>query len=99
MNTKQKLSPWISPDGYCAMRVILGSDPKVIANRVAFIEKTPRVRVRPFTTSLHDSNNWEPGPKGEGGAGDHELLEQYGFYRPSREWCDERLVEMGYELT
>lgn len=62
-----KVSPWIIEDGYCAMRVLEGTDPSVIANRVAFIEKTPRVRVAPFTNNEYDFRNWKQGPKGSGG--------------------------------
>lgn len=38
-----KLSKWIDVDGYCATRVIYGTDPQKEENRVAFIEKTPRI--------------------------------------------------------
>lgn len=40
-----KLSPWIVIDKYCATRVILGTDPTVVKNRIAFIEKTPRIKL------------------------------------------------------
>ena len=84
------LSPWIAVEGHCATRVYAGTDPDVIANRVAFIEKTPRVRVNPFT-AVDDFLNWSGGPKGCG--------EECGNYTPSREWCDQELVKMGYILT
>lgn len=41
-----KTSPWLVHEGYCAMRIIEGGDPADISHRVAFIEKTPRVRIR-----------------------------------------------------
>lgn len=41
---KVELSGWIN-EGHCSMRVIKGADPKVVSNRVAFIEKTARVMV------------------------------------------------------
>jgi hypothetical protein len=91
-----KTSPWIVKDGYCAMRVIAGSDPSLTANRVAFIEKTPRIRVAPFSEK-EDFKNWESGPSGSGG-GDPEKDETYGFDPYSRKWCDERLIAMGFEL-
>lgn len=94
----QRLTPWIVYDEFCAMRCIEGSDMKV-ENRVAFIEKTPRVRIRPFTVEPHDCHNWEQGPKGSGGSDGHiPENELYGFYPPSREWCDNRLIELGYIL-
>ena len=85
-----KLSEWLmgteeNGDDHCSMRVILDSDPSVIANRVAFIEKTPSVRV-----SDDPDVNWEQGPKG--------CAPEYGKYQPSRDWCDVRLQELGYEL-
>ncbi len=94
-----KLSPWIVVDGYCATRIIEGTDFEKIENRVAFIEKTPRVRVSEFTTQ-DDWKNWSQGPKGSGGASDedHEALGQYGFDSKSREWCDSELIKMGYIL-
>ena len=38
-----RLSPWITVHDFCATRVIEGTDPADIGNRIAFIEKTPRV--------------------------------------------------------
>ena len=40
-----ELSDWIVIDGYCATRVLKGTDPNEVNNRVAFIEKTPRVKI------------------------------------------------------
>lgn len=72
------------------MRVIEGTDPSVIANQVAFIEKTPRVRVRPWISKDTDWENWEPGPKGG---------LKYGRDPDSRAWCNKKLVELGYALS
>lgn len=95
-----KLSPWIVVDDYCAMRVVEGSDPENIANRVAFIEKTPRVRVAPFTNGRDDYLNWRSGPKGSGcSAGRAEVEQAYGFDPDSRAWCDAELQKMGFQLT
>jgi hypothetical protein len=90
MSKPIQLTEWLNED-HGSMRCIAGTDPNVIANRVAFIEKTPRVRVRPFTNASDDHNNWSPGPKGS--------APEYGRYQPSRDWCDAQLVEMGYELS
>lgn len=64
-----KASYWIEYDGG-AMRIIEGSDPEVITNRLAFIEKTPRVRIRPSYLSngkYPDFLNWAERPwKGMG---------------------------------
>lgn len=95
----KQLTEWLVYDGYCAMRCIAGSDTSKVENRVAFIEKTPRVRTSPFTDWRHDHLCWEQGPKGSGGPDGHiPENEYYGFYPPSREWCDRRLVELGYAL-
>lgn len=87
------LSPWISPesDEHCALRHLVGEDSGKVAHRVAFIEKTPRVRVAGFTTWEEEGDKWAHGPKG--------CAPEYGHYPPSREWCDEMLTAMGYELT
>ena len=82
-----KLSNWITVEGFCATRVIEGTDPNDVKNRVAFIEKSPRVRLGDFT-EINDFENWEFGPKGS----------DYGEDEESREWCDNKLLELGYEL-
>ncbi len=84
------LSTWLSLDNYSAMRVLIGTDPTVIANRRAFIEKTPQI---------FDSKEWVQGPKGSGGDPPFDRNEEYGFYPPSRQWCNEKLIAMGYVLT
>ena len=88
-----KLSDWIpDPDGdYCSMRIIEGSDPEVIATRVAFIEKTPRVRVMPYVEidGYREVNEaWFAGPKGC----------DYGADVESRGWCDQQLISLGYDV-
>ncbi|QGT54457.1 hypothetical protein b3_0214 [Synechococcus phage B3] len=96
-----KTTPWLIIDNYCAFRAIEGTDPNLIENRIAFIEKTPRVRISSYhhnENRLEDFKNWECGPSGTGGSGSPEEEETYGFYQPSREWCDEKLISMGYEL-
>lgn len=89
-----KVSDWIRED-HCVFRVIEESDPNEIKNRVAFIEKTPRVRIAEFTEE-NDGMNWKSGPKGVGGSGDAEEKQIYGFYPYSRQWCNEQLKIMGY---
>ncbi len=86
-----ELSDWIVIDGYCATRVLKGTDPNQVNNRVAFIEKTPRVKI---------GNYWVQGDKGSGGAytDDHEKLGQYGFDVESRNWCDSELKKLGYNF-
>lgn len=96
------LSPWTVDYDYCALRFILDTDKKVDTNRIAFIEKTPRVKLlkNVYTNDSYDFKNWIQGPKGAGGS-DGEIPENelYGFYPPSREWCDDVLVLFGFVLT
>lgn len=86
---KVLLTDWLVVPGadHCAMRCLYGTDPLEVKNRVAFIEKTPRVRVGAFTEH-DDFKNWNEGPKG--------CAPEYGEYAPSRAWCDEELLARGY---
>lgn len=81
-----KLSPWTkdTDSDHCAMRFIEGTDPTQIENRVAFIEKTPRVRFQPFNEEA-DWKNWHQSYKGDDGS-----------CEIGRGWCDTHLVAMGY---
>jgi hypothetical protein len=84
-----KISPWIYIED-AAVRILAGSDIEKISNRVAFIEKTPRVRIRNggMHSDFPDFLNWCEGYKGEG------PLDPI-----SQAWCDTMLVALGYELT
>lgn len=96
----KKVSDWIVVDGYCATKIVEGGDVNNIADRVAFIEKTPRVRSAPFSDHNAEQGKWPQGPKGCGGAdGSNPDNELYGFYPPSRKWCDAELIKMGYQLN
>ncbi len=107
-----KLSPWIVlPGDYCAFRTLADADPLDVTKRVAFIEKTPRVRV--FASdyawqskdSIHaanvaDRDAWLYGPKGSGGSDGHLPERQlYGYDPRSREWADALLRALGYTLS
>lgn len=87
----RKISDWVMTDcGAGAFRHYEGSDPDFIQNRVAFIEKTPRIRIRPAQTAFdgNDHMNWaERDFKGSG----PESIE-------SRAWCDAALKLFGYEV-
>ena len=105
-----RVSDWIVVDGYCAARIIEGGDINKIADRVAFIEKTPRVRIRRYGTPFSDPReardkdflNWCEGHdwKADGCSGDQDAskLGAYGFSAQARAWCDHMLVMLGYEL-
>lgn len=90
-----KLTPWITVYGHCATRCLINTDINEIKNRVAFIEKSARIRVAPFTNESDDFKNWKSGPRGSGG-GNPEIDFTYGFDRDSRKWCDEELKKLGY---
>lgn len=98
-----KISPWIVNAEYgCAYRHMVGSDPEDITNRVALIEKSPRVRIRSASLRLDKGQyedgskyiierwpehlDWCYGPKGDG-YDDEE----------SRAWCNAMLKLLGYE--
>lgn len=95
-----RLSPWM-PDpeaDHCCMRILEGGDPRRISDRVAFIEKTPRVRVAAWSGDEQtDPAGWQSGPKGSGG-GDPQLDRTYGYDPRSRAWCDQELIRLGYVI-
>jgi hypothetical protein len=92
-----KAGPWKSVEGLASVRLLLGKD-DAVENRVAFIEKTPRVRIRSMPGTDHalsrasalraDYLNWVEGPKGSGPEDE-----------VSRLWCDNMLRLLGYELV
>lgn len=87
-----RLSDWIKMD-HAATRVIFGTDPEIEDNRIAFIEKTPRVRLPgnpPNDIKAGICDGWLYGPKGSG--------QLCGEYPPSRAWADQKLRELGYFL-
>lgn len=97
------VGPWTVIDGYCAARTLEGGDPEDPDQRVAFIEKTPRVQVR--DAGVYDGREtvdcggqlWVYGPRGRGG-GNPEQDQTYGFYPKARAWCDKMLIALGYEV-
>lgn len=87
------LSEWITVEEHCATRVVKGTDPSLIENRVAFIEKTGRVRVLPYDHSLSeldDCDKWVTVYKGNS---------EYGENKTTRQKCDQVLKGMGYLLS
>ena len=87
-----KAGPWIFEDGG-AMRVAYSWDgkeqlPNIVKNRVAFIEKTPRIRIRSEMEGYPDWLNWASGDKGNGPTDPDSL-----------KWCDLALIVFGYELV
>lgn len=91
----RKVGPWVEEPGGCgAYRALAGTDGNFVRNRVAFIEKTPRIRIRPqwdlaLDGGVEDWKNWAQGPFEGDGPDDPE----------SREWCDKALKLFGYELS
>ena len=87
--------------GHCECLVVVGGDPWKLEDRIAFIEKTPRVRIRhmerrdgityggmdPHTPpELSDWLNWASGAKGRGPDD------------TSRKWCVDMLKLLGWEF-
>ena len=100
----ETLSDWImDKEDYCAMRIYKDGDPEKVSDRVAFIEKTPRVRfdrksgseayVQVNGNSVHGSGTnvevWIYG-------GNHRSSE-YGKNEDARKWCDQMLKVLGHE--
>jgi hypothetical protein len=83
-----KTTAWIVADGG-AFRALAGTNGSRVEDRVAFIEKTPRVRVRNevYGSNFPDWLNWAEGTKGEGPEDEQ-----------SRDWCDRMLELLGYQL-
>lgn len=95
MNSYKAVGPWTLTDcGSGAYRCLVGSDGRNdIASRVAFIEKTPRVRIRPWSSvtqpfGISDGYNWAEAPFKGDGPEDSE----------SRRWCDSMLILLGYNF-
>jgi hypothetical protein len=77
-------------DGHAVFLLCPGGHPAIIADRVAFIEKTPRVRIRRFgyDDPYPDHLNWASGQKGNGPD------------EKSKDWCVQmlNLLERKYEV-
>ena len=110
----RKLSDWIMIE-HCAVRIVKDGDVNKISDRVAFIEKTPRVKIHSPNSTLDshsisinvDENEetgcgathpnyfigkrcvWMYGYKGSS---------EYGRDENSRQWCDELLKAIGWEV-
>lgn len=96
-----QITGWVEHDG-CAIRHIVGADPEDVSQRVALIEKTPRVRIRPahfrvelvearWPSSAYIRERWPEHLDwcyGEKGDGPNDPA--------SRQWCDAMLVLLGY---
>jgi hypothetical protein len=86
-----KTTKWICCEGG-AYRALVNTDGSLPENRVAFIEKTPRVRVRNmirgYGGDFPDWLNWAERPYSGPGPDDED----------SRRWCDAMLLMLGYEL-
>lgn len=105
-----KVGPWVVIDGYCAAAVLIGDDPLDADKRVAFIEKTPRIRVPTLGDYVDFTGQcwraavslngqfWLYGPRGRGGDSATEAGVN-GFYPPSREWCQRMLQQLGYDVS
>lgn len=87
-----KLTEWIDEE-HCSYRALPDTDHTDVANRVAFIEKTPRIRIArydPEVGDIFDGEKWLSGPKG--------CSPEYGKYQSSRDWCDAALRGLGYDV-
>ena len=100
-----KVTDWMmDSDGIGAFRMVQGGDPENIGHRVAFIEKTPRVRIRPAHFREHRGTYEDGGEYVEYHWAEHldwaaRDFKGSGADDPeSRAWCDAMLKLLGYEL-
>jgi len=90
----KNLSDWIIIDNYCAIRIVKGGKVDNVSDRVAFIEKSPRVRVNKNKLCMENSHScaisdaWLYGGRGSS---------DYGRDTDSRKWCDDMLKLLGWE--
>ena len=92
----KELSDWIMID-HCATRIKIYGNVENISDRVAFIEKTPRVRIPKNRYGVENKSGigcvcqntdaWLEGFKGNS---------EYGLNEKSRKWCDDMLVLLGW---
>ena len=94
LDTSVALTPWMyeydedDPTRKTfAFRAIVGTDYSDSANRVAGIEKSPRIRVLPYLDFHTENFKWVYGPKGD------EPDDKF-----SKLWCDARLKACGFSL-
>ena len=90
----KNLSDWIIIDNYCAIRIVKGGKVDNVSDRVAFIEKSPRVRVNKNKLCMENSHTCTTSDAWlYGGRGSNE----YGRDVDSRKWCDDMLKLLGWE--
>lgn len=91
----KQLSEWIMIGEYSATRIVKGGDPNNISDRVALIDKTPRIRINKNKFCIEqkegctssDSDIWLYGDKGSS---------EHGLDFESLSWCDQMLVLLGW---
>ncbi|WP_144509914.1 hypothetical protein [Bacillus sp. FJAT-22090] len=93
----KELTNWID-DEHCSYRAIKGTDHTNPGNRVAFIEKTPRVNVNlRYMENTQLRRTIKKFSTRDGWAyGWIKSSEEYGKYVPARNWCDNLLYLMGW---
>lgn len=92
-----ELTEWMEEE-HCAFRAVKGTDYSNPENRVAFIEKTPRVntllkyesnsKLRRTMKQFKNYDGWVYGYI--------KSSQEYGAYVPARNWCDNMLYLMGW---
>lgn len=82
---------WHVPTEGGACLVCEGGNPEKLCDRVAFIEKTPRIRTHPMwgNKAQEDNGNWAFRPWKGNGPSDPD----------ARQWCEDALRLFGYELS
>lgn len=94
------LSNWIVLDDDCAVRIKLGGQVETISDRVAFIEKTPRVRAKKDQYSVeldHELGGAKGMEQDAWISAAHLRSSDYGYSEVGRHWCDQMLSLLGHE--
>jgi hypothetical protein len=106
----KNLSDWIMID-HCATRIIKDGNINDIADRVAFIEKTPRVRIKNSLRKVDCNIHYISKDNIDNTLLENEIDDisfwiygdkgssDYGLDNSSRKWCDEMLKALGWEVV
>lgn len=96
----EQLSDWIIVDDYCATRIKIGGDPNKVEDRVAFIDKAPRVRISNYCVEEKHEDGWVSCKIQKNDAwlyAKNRGSSEYGHDKENREWCDQMLMLLGWK--
>lgn len=100
----RRVGPWtLTEDGCGAYRAYFGTDGSLVKNRVAFIEKTPRIRIRDAVVNVPAQLIEAKLVKDDCNLRDDAMNWAFRRFKgsgpedqASRKWCDDALRLFGY---